>query len=175
MIRSATDMTIRYLGTLALIAALGCARHDERDRQIVFDSKAFIDIVDYVYVAGTLTGEGVPYENNTTAVTCYKNRMECLTIGINQIGPNQVSRLDSPDSYPVTKWDANEIVARGPGDVVNCRQVTISIVRKTEMLLWVEEPINQASAACKNAETRLLKWTIEDWREVKHANLPSSR
>jgi hypothetical protein len=81
-----------------------------------------------------------------------------------------VGRLDSPESYPVTKWDAHEIVATGSADSMNCRKVTISIVRKSETAVWVEEPINQSSAACKDAETRVLKWTIEDspgWKALQ--------
>jgi len=38
-----------------------------------------------VYVAGTLTGEGVGYPNNSVAITCYKDGMECLTISVDQI------------------------------------------------------------------------------------------
>ena len=159
------------------MAALSCGRDDRRDQQIVFDRKAFFDSGQssgdgYVYVAGTLTGEGVQYKNNTTAIVCYKERMECVTYGVEQIGPNQIGRLDSPLAYPVTKWDSYEIVAAGAGDTANCRKVTISIVRQTELVVWVEEPINQASAACKNADTRLLKWTIEDspfWRRDTNA------
>lgn len=155
-----------------IIVTLSCSPQREREQQIVFDRKAFFDSAQatgdgYVYVAGTLTGEGVPYKNNTTAIVCYKDRMECISYEVKQIGPNQIGRLDSPLAYPITKWDSQEIVAVGPGDAANCRKVTINIVRNTELVTWVEEPINQASAACRNADTRLLKWTIEDspfWR-----------
>jgi len=98
----------RYLSLAIVLVALGCTRHAELDQQIVFASKAFYDSAEttgegYVYVAGTLSGEGVAYKNNTVAVTCYKDRMECLTYSVAQIGPNQVGRLDAPASYPVTK------------------------------------------------------------------------
>ncbi len=94
---------------VTVIIALGCAPKGERQQEIVFDRKAFFDSAQttgdgYVYVAGTLTGEGVQYKNNTTAVVCYKDRMECLTYGVNQIGSNQIGRLDSPLAYPITKW-----------------------------------------------------------------------
>jgi hypothetical protein len=142
--------------------------------QIVFDTKAFFDSGDAgygsVYIAGTLTGDGVAYKNNTAAVTCYQDRMQCVTASIEQIGPNQVGRLESPSIFPVVKWDSYEIVATGAGDAVDCRKVTISIERKSETAVWVEEPINQSSATCKNAETRILKWTIEDspaWRALR--------
>lgn len=156
-------MRSAYIPILALVVAtVGCTSRD-RGETIVFDSKAFFDGGEgYVYAAGTLTGEGVQYKNNTTAVVCYKDRMECITYGVEQIGPNQIGRLDAPSAFPITKWDSYEIVASGPGDAVDCRKVTISIVRKTELVVWVEEPINQATAACRSADTRLLKWTLED-------------
>lgn len=169
-------MRITNLSLVIVLVALGCTRH-ESEQQIVFASKAFADSAQtggegYVYLAGTLTGEGIPYKNNTVAVTCDKDRMECLTYSVEQIGPNQLGRLAAPTSYPVTKWNAYEIVATGAGDAVDCRKVTISIVRKSETAVWVEEPINQSHAACKDADTRLLKWTIEDppgWKAL-HGN-----
>jgi hypothetical protein len=156
------------------LMAFGCARQDETADNIVFAPKAFYDSAQttdegYVYAAGTLAGDGVTYKNNTVAVACYQDRMECLTYGVEQNGPNQVSRLDAPSSYPVTKWDAYEIVAAGPSDSVHCRKVTISVGRRTETVVWVDEPINQSSSACKDADTRLLKWTIEDspgWKAI---------
>jgi len=90
--------------------------------------------------------------------------MECLTYMVEQIGPNQVGRLDAPTIHPVTKWDAYEIVAVDDVDLMHCRRVTISIVRKSETAVWVEEPINQSRAECKDAETKILKGTIEDSR-----------
>ena len=165
-----------YLFLAILLLAVGCKK--ELEQQIVFAPKAFYDSSQttgegYMYVAGTLTGDGVAHKNNTVAVTCYKDRMECLTYSVEQIGPNQVGRLDAPTSYPVTKWDAYEIVATAAGDAgVDCRKVTISIVRKSETVVWIEEPINQSRAACKDADTRLLKSTIEDppgWKAL-HGN-----
>jgi hypothetical protein len=167
---------IPYLFLAIALVAFGCTRRAELGQQIVFASKAFYDSAQttgegHVYIAGTLSGEGVAYKNNTVAVTCYKDRMECLTYSVAQIGPNQVGRLDSPASYPVTKWDAYEIVATDSEASMNCRKVTISIVRKSQTAVWVEEPINQSSAACKDAETRVLKWTIEEpgWKAL-HTN-----
>ena len=88
--------------------------------------------------------------------------MECFVSSVEQIGPNQVGRLDSPTVYPVIKWNADEVVASDVADLQKCRKVTISIVRRSEAAVWVEEPINESSAVCKNAETRLFKWTVED-------------
>jgi hypothetical protein len=146
----------------------------ERNDDITFAPKAFYDgatsAFDYVYVAGTLTGEGLAYKNNTFAIACYKDRMECETISVDQIGNNQIGRLDAPTPYPVTKWDASEVVASGPGDLNQCKRVTISIGRKTQAALWVEEPTNQSTLACKNSENKIYKWTLEDpptWKAMR--------
>ena len=148
------------------LLALSCARPS--GQQIVFAPKAYYDSAEtalgdvYVYVAGTLAGEGVFYKNNTVAVTCYKDQMECLIYSIDQIGANQLGRLDAPTTYPVAKWAKDEVVASDAADAVNCRKDTISIVRQSHTVVWVQEPINQSAAACKDADTRLLKWTIDD-------------
>jgi len=157
-------MKIASLSFAIMFTALGCTR---QEGQIVFAPKAFYDSAQttgegQVYVAGTLTGDGVAYKNNTVAVTCYQDRMECLTSSVEQIGSNQVGRLDSPVTYSVIKWAPDEIVAGDSGDAPDCRKVTINIVRKTASVVWVEEPVNQSRANCKDADTRLLKWTIED-------------
>jgi hypothetical protein len=163
--------------TIALIT-FGCMSQAPPDQQIIFAQKDFYDSAQttgegFVSISGTLSGDGVAYKNNTVAVSCYKDRMECLTNSIEQIGPNQVSRLAQPTSYPITKWDTYEIVATGLVTSMSCRKDTISIVRKSQSAVWVEEPINQSSAACKNADTRLLKFTIEDspgWKALNANN-----
>ena len=161
-------MKIVILSLSIGFVAFGCTRNEQVEQQILFDSKAYFDTAETtvgdgsVYIAGTLTGEGVYYKNNTVAVTCYKDRMECLTNSIQQIGPNHIGRLDSPSIYPVTKWDAYEVVATSAGGALECNRETISIVRKSCTAVWVTEPINQSQAACAKVEARVLKWTIED-------------
>jgi hypothetical protein len=150
---------------LALVL-LGC-KGSEPEQQIVFASKSFYDDAKtngsgMIYVAGTLTGEDLGYKNNSTVVACYADRMECLTYSVEQIGPNLIGRLDMPVSYPVIKWNSDEIVASGQGDWINCNKVTISIIRKSETTIWVTEPINQSNAQCRNSNTKILKWSIED-------------
>ena len=166
-------MKIRFALCLVLLL-LGCQGRQPQ-QQIIFDSKAFFDSAQTavadgeVYVAGTLTGPGIGYPNNSTAITCYKDRKECFTYSVAQIGPNQIGRLDSPMRFPITKWDAHEVVARGTGDAVECSVVTITIDRKSETALWVTESINQTRVQCRDANTKLLKWTIEDppaWKAI---------
>ena len=167
-------MKVAFISLAICFVAFGCARHEEDEQQIMFAAKAYYESADttgegYVYVAGTLTGDGVAYKNNSVVVACYKDRMECLTYVVDQIGPNHVGRLDAPTSYPVVKWDNYVIVATGGGEV-NCRKDTISIARKAQTVVWVQERIDQSRAACKDADTRVLKWTIEDspgWKALQ--------
>ena len=145
---------------------LGCNGR-EPEQQIVFAPKAFYDskaatTSNIVYIAGTLTGDDVLYKNNTTMIMCYSDRMECLATSVEQIGPNQIGRVDMPYSYPVIKWNADEVVASDYGDLNHCNKVTINIVRKSESVVWVTEPVNQSQAECKNSNTKILKWSIED-------------
>ena len=164
---------------LALIATVaGCSRQEE---PIIFASKAFYDSGqstgnDYVYIAGTLTGDDVMYKNNSVAFSCYKDRMECLTYSVWQIGQNQIGRLDSPDIYSIREWSAHEIVAIDSVNLMHCRKFTITIARKSQAALLVGEPINQSRVECKNSETRILKWTIEEWpgQKIPGARVPAS-
>jgi len=164
-------MNLRY--TLWLVLLLVGCQGKQSDQQIMFATKAFFDSAQTsigdgsVYIAGTLTGPGIGYPNNTTAITCYLDRRECFTYSVEQIGPNQVSRLDSPMRYSVTKWDGHEVVATGAGD---CGKVTITIDRKSESALWVTEPVNQTRTQCKHANTKVLKWAVEDppaWKALQ--------
>ena len=126
----------------------------------------------YVEATGALTGAGVRHEDNATTIACYKERHECLVSSVEQIGPSQIGRLTAPTSYPIIKWDKYEIIATdGDNDPYACRKTTISLERQDETVLWVEEPINQVRAFCKNSDTNLYKWTMDDppfWR-ILHA------
>jgi hypothetical protein len=133
------------------------------DEDIAFDRKVYFDSGETVSISGTLSGAGLGYKNNTTNITCSKDRGECLITRIEQIGPHQIGRVDSPDTYKITKWDNFEIVSvDDSGLPTPCAKITVSVERKSETALWVREPINQAHAFCKNADTKIYKWTIED-------------
>ena len=151
---------------LALLFLPGCDKRsaNSRSANILFAPKAFYDneSLGWVYVAGTLSGPGVGYKNNTYAITCEKNRGQCLGNGIYQIGENQIGRLDSPTVYEISRWNSYEIVASDPDSPLQCSKTTISILRKSETVVWVQEPVNQASATCKDSDTALYKWTIEE-------------
>ncbi len=55
-----------------------------------------------------------------------------------------------------------------PGDY-SCSKTTITIVRKSQTVLWVQEPNHQAKPACQKSDTKIHKWTIEDslgWKRI---------
>ncbi len=166
--------------------AAGCSKQinhksSDTDQQITFGPKVFKDSGEYVYVTGTLTGEDVP--NNTVVVTCEKQRMECVTCSVWQIGKNQIARLEAPSIYPVTKWDKNEIIAAESAGPFNCLKTTISIKptsHSSGTLVWLEEPINQATAYCEEENNlarkaglsgpRRRQFTVEDppaWKRIQ--------
>jgi hypothetical protein len=96
------------------------------------------------------------------SVRAYKDRHECVTYSIEQIGPNQMGRLMGPIIYPITTWNALQVIATEDATVVDCRKTTILLERKSQSGLWVEEPINQARPICKNSTAKVYKWAIED-------------
>lgn len=121
----------------------------------------------FVTVSGTLTGKGLAYPNNTYAVSCLKQYNACFVSNVEQIGRNQIGRMENPFAYPIVKWTSDEIIAEGAWSL--CFKVTITIDRKAESLLWVEEPINQTKPNCKDANTTIRKYSIEDsprWKKM---------
>src|SRR5262245_39935703 len=83
------------------------------DDDIVFAQKLFTDIpnIGAVGISGTLTGDGVGYKNNTISISCFKDRGECYVSSIEQIGHNQMGRMQSVDIFPIMKWSADEVIA----------------------------------------------------------------
>jgi hypothetical protein len=142
------------------------------DDDILFHEKVFFDQVDgRVVISGTLTGKGLANPNNTHGITCYKERGECWTSYVEQIGPNQIGMIESPYTIPISKWNAYEVIATDDGP---CSKTTITISRKTQSVLWVEEPIitHLTEPLCKNAYTETHKFTIEDspgWKRMEQA------
>lgn len=138
------------------------------DGNVVFAQKNFYDTEQMVLVSGTMTGTGIAYPNNTYAIGCYKDQKECWLTSVDQIGPNHIGRMDAPYSYEITKWTPYEVVAGADG-TFGCFKTTITIERKTKEVLWVEEPVNQAQPQCKNADTNIRKYSVEDspgWKKI---------
>jgi len=149
----------------ALAFATTMAQHTQvdtpsRDNTIIFPQKLFSDLGDAsVSISGTLTGEDLGYPNNQYVIACFRDRQECWSNYVEQIGHNQVGRLVTPVSFRITEWNASEVVAGG--DSI-CQKTTITLSRKSETALWVEEPINQTRPECKMGHTTIQKFTIED-------------
>jgi hypothetical protein len=141
------------------------------DREIMMAEKMYYENdfggTEFVTLSGILTGEDLGYPNNSHAVTCWSDRKECYVSSIEQIGPNQIGRLDGPYSYPVVKWTATQVVARDDATTLGCSRTTITIDRTSRALLWVEEPINQMQPNCKDAATTIRKYSLEDSPGVK--------
>ena len=53
---------------------------------------------------------------------------------VEQMGFNQVGRLDSPTSYDIKEWDSDEIIATDDKDP--CNNVTVSILLRSEVVAW---------------------------------------
>jgi hypothetical protein len=161
------------------IAAFGWIIYSEtqkpkEDNQLVFAPKNFYDSgmngeFGSVYISGTLTGKGLGYPNNTYAVSCYMRHKACFVAYVQQIGREQIGRMQNPADYPIVKWNDNEVVAREEPSLSGCYRVTMTIDRKLKTLLWLEEPINQTKANCRDSDTNIQKYTIEDspqWKKI---------
>ena len=88
---------------------------------------------------------------------------------IEQIGDHQIGRIDCVSIYPITKWNAYEITAAEELSDYGCSRTTITITRKSQNALWVEEPVNQTRPQCLKSYGKVRKFTIEDslgWKRV---------
>src|SRR4029077_16974064 len=98
------------------------------DDDIMFARKVYLDLgpdfSSYVGISGTLTGDGVGFPN-TYAISCFRETKAFFISSIEQIGRNQVGRLQDPYSYPIVKWNADEIVAAEEPAFPKCNKVTI--------------------------------------------------
>jgi hypothetical protein len=168
------------LGAIGVESALTFLRLPEavadQDDQIIFGEKVFYDSeaatiggTATVTIAGTLTGPHLGYPNNTYNITCYRDQRQCIVASIEQIGHNQVGTMYAPLSYPIVEWSPDKIVAKYDAKLTGCYTTTITIDRRQKSALWVEEPVNQTEPFCKNTDTNINKYTIEDspgWKRL---------
>jgi hypothetical protein len=174
-------LTIFILGLVAgAIAAFGTViyfyTHRPPEDDILFAEKHFNDpnTSEYpsLYISGTLTGKGVAYPNNTYAVACYGLYKACFVSSVEQIGPKHMGRMDGPWAVPIVKWNDYELVAQDEVPLLSCFRTTITIDRKGKSLLWVDEPVNQTKPICKDSDTNMRKYSIEDapgWKRMREA------
>jgi hypothetical protein len=164
-------LVLGALGAFAFVIYAHANKKEAND-DILFHKKVFFDQVDgRVVISGTLTGKGLANPNNTYGINCMKDRAECLISYVDQIGPNQIGMIESPYSIPISKWNTYEVIAADDGP---CSKTTITISRKTQSVLWVEEPIitHLTEPLCKYADTEIHKFTIEDspgWKGMEQA------
>jgi hypothetical protein len=84
------------------------ARKSAQDDQLLFAEKNFYDTKEkqlgefgYVGISGTLTGKGLGYPNNTYAVSCIGAYKACFVAYAEQIGHDQIGRMENPSAYPI--------------------------------------------------------------------------
>ena len=70
--------------------------------------------------------------------------------------------MDGPYEVPIVKWNDYEVVAQDEVPLFGCFRTTMTIDRKRQALLWVDEPVNQTKPSCKDADTNIRKYSIED-------------
>ena len=172
MVQSVRGVLVPRLLLAVTLAATFCIGTSwAADDDIIFAPKNFFDGTGDLNVAisGTLTGDGVAYKNNTYSISCLKEFNACFVSSVEQIGDRQIGRMDFVYSYPITKWDPSEVVATEETADWYCARTTITLVRKSQTALWVQEPINQTRPACLKSDTKIHKWTIEDslgWKRI---------
>jgi hypothetical protein len=148
-------------GSLVYLQERNRATQDTGEMSIIFAKKFYYDNSELVTVSGTLTGLGQAYPNNTYSIACFKERTECWLTSVSAIGTQQIGRMDPPYAYEVRKWWDSEVVA-GDNGTLACIKTTVTIDRKSEQVLWVEEPVNQTKVMCAKSENKTRKFTIEN-------------
>ena len=141
---------------------------EQSENSIIFGEKFYYEADDALYVAGTMTGPGIAYPNNTVGLTCYRVRNYCSYTSVHATGANHIARMDPPNEYDIVKWDDEEIIAEDQS-MIDCQKITITIARKARQVAWVEEPINQTEPSCVNSTTATAKYTIENspgWKRI---------
>jgi hypothetical protein len=175
-------MQKHFLLLILLIELAGiapAAADDEPDEPlIIFEMKNFTDTGDMVHVEGTLTGDGIGYKNNRSAVTCYHDTRECTATHIEAAG-RQVFYNGLPNIFTVRVWKPDRIVA---DFAVPCGEKPKSSFpdspfskeewQSTASDTWIIDRARQTAELtdhpCLGA--KIYHWTIEDppfWKKAK--------
>jgi len=161
-------LLIGVVSGVASIVYLQDRNKDTGEMSVVFSQKNYYDTSDVVAVSGTLTGEGIAYPNNTYSIACFRERKECWMTSVQAIGGQLIGRMDAPYEYEIRKWSQYEVVAGDDGSF-GCFRTTITVDRKSQQVLWVEEPVNQTQVMCAKSENKMRKYTIENspgWNKI---------
>jgi hypothetical protein len=171
-------MQKHILLVILLRLAVAPAVADDEPPSIIFDLKNFTDTGHMVHIEGTLTGEGIGYKNNRSALTCYQDMRECIGIHIGTQG-SQVFSIGPPVLFTVRLWTADRIVA---DFAVPCGDKPKSGFPDNPLLkeewqaaasdTWIIDRTRQTAELsdhpCLGAKT--YHWTIEDppfWKKAK--------
>jgi hypothetical protein len=161
-------LVIGFVSGAGAIIYLQERNKEPGEMSIVFAPKNYYESPAVVTVSGTLTGDGLAYPNNTYSIACIQDRKECWMTSVQAIGGQQIGRMDAPYEYEIRKWSPYEVVA-GDDGAFGCLKTTITIDRKSQQVLWVEEPINQTKVMCAKSENKIRKYTIENspgWTKI---------
>lgn len=99
---------------LAAIPRHPWAEEDNSPKRVLFNRKLFVDMGDTVHVEGQVTGKGIGYKVNRSAMTCYRERRECILTHVDTQGWQAFS-IGSPLLFDILEWDKDLIVADLPG------------------------------------------------------------
>jgi hypothetical protein len=154
-------LTIGFLCGAGGLIYLQERNKDTGEMSIVFAQKSYYETPALVTVSGTLKGDGMAYPNNTYSIACFQDRKECWLTSVEAIGGQQVGRMDAPYEYEIRKWSPSEVVA-GDDGTFGCFKTTITIERRSQQVLWVEEPVNQTQVMCAKSENKIKKYTLEN-------------
>jgi hypothetical protein len=154
------------------------AAEDTTQETILFNQKVFADMGDTVHVEGQVTGEGIGYKINRNAMTCYRDRKECILTHVDTQG-RQAFSIGPPLFFDILKWDKDLIVADLPGLPMpsghpcggNPGGTTWYIHRDIQSTLIQENFCDPMTG-----ERGFYKWTIEDdpfWHKFKGSKEPA--
>jgi hypothetical protein len=113
-------MVFKIFGATLLAAGFAAiprhpsADEDNSPRRILFNQKLFADMGDTVHVEGQVTGEGIGYKVNRYAMTCYRERRECILTHVDTQGWQAFS-IGPPLFFNILRWDKDIIMTDLPG------------------------------------------------------------
>ena len=167
-------------GGIFIAAAISptLAEEDAAPKTVLFNRKIFADMGDTVHVEGQVTGEGIGYKVNRYAMTCYRDRKECILTHVDTQGLQAFS-IGPPLFFNVLKWDKDLIVADLPGVRMpsgspcggNPGGTTWYIHRDTQITV-----IQENFCALTTGERGFHEWTVEDdpfWRKLTGTKQPA--
>jgi hypothetical protein len=165
-------MVFKIFGATLLAAGIFFAaipRHpwadeDNSPKRVLFNQKLFADMGDTVHVEGQVTGEGIGYKVNRYAMTCYRERRECVLTHVDTQGWQAFS-IGPPLFFNILRWDKDSIMADLPGLKMpsghpcgdNPGGTTWYIHRDTQITNIQENFCNLMTG-----ERGFYQWTIED-------------